>query len=172
MVAVTSLLKAAKLRRINLTALHSLAVGSESDLIIGQFIGLDEQQRPLITSSLHIKPVVAQAIVTINDDPMLLSGNSVILFMGSDLPIIMGFVGDTLQNQKQTSFGLVGDTLTSSLHVDGKKINLQAQNEVVLKCGKSSLSLSRNGKVTIKGTNITTRSSGANKIKGANVQVN
>ena len=165
-------LKVARLRRINLSALHSLAIAPAHEVIVGQFIGLDEQQRPLITSSCHINPVVAQAIVTINDDPLLLSGNNVILFMGGDIPIIMGFIADTLSPKHQSSSGLLGDVLTSSLHVDGKKINLQAQNEVVLKCGKSSLSLSRNGKVTIKGTNITTRSSGANKIKGANVQVN
>ncbi|GAC19415.1 DUF6484 domain-containing protein [Paraglaciecola arctica] len=155
-----------------MSAIHSLPLEATSDLIIGQFIGLDEQQRPLITSPCHIKPVVAQAIVTIKDDPLLLSGNNVILFMGGDIPIIMGFISDTLDPEHQSSSGLLGDVLTSSLHVDGKKIILQAQNEVVLKCGKSSLSLSRNGKVTIKGTNITTRSSGANKIKGANVQVN
>ncbi|WP_339720031.1 DUF6484 domain-containing protein [uncultured Paraglaciecola sp.] len=155
-----------------MSALHSLAVVPDNDLIVGQFIGLDEQQRPLITSPSHIHPVVAQAIVTIKDDPLLLSGNNVILFMGSEIPIIMGFIADTLRPEHQSSSGLLGDVLTSSLHIDGKKINLQAQNEVVLKCGKSSLSLARNGKVTIKGTNITTRSSGANKIKGANVQVN
>ena len=155
-----------------MSALHSLAVVPDGDLIIGQFVGLDEQQRALITSPCHPHPVVAQAIVSINDDPLLLSGNNVILFMGGEIPIIMGFIADTLTPEYPSSSGLLGDVLTSSLHVDGKKVNLQAQNEIVLQCGKSSLSLSRNGKVTIKGTNITTRSSGANKIKGANVQVN
>lgn len=155
-----------------MNALHSLAVLPDSEIIIGQFIGLDEHQRPLVTSPWHVNPAVAKAIVTINDDPSLLSGNNVILFLGADTPIIMGFVADTLQSEYSASSGLLGDVLTSSLHVDGKKINLQAQNEIVLKCGKSSLSLSRNGKVTIKGTNVTTRSSGSNKIKGASVQVN
>lgn len=155
-----------------MAAIHALAAADSQQIVTGQFIGVDEESRPLVTYENHLEPVIAKAIVSVNDDPKLLSGAQVLLFLGAGTPIIMGFVSESLNNEAINNSGLLGDTLTSSLHVDGKKINLQAQNEVVLKCGKSSISLARNGKITIKGKDVISRSSGANKIKGANVRIN
>ena len=52
------------------------------------------------------------------------------------------------------------------------EFNLHARKEIVLKCGKSSITMTRAGKVIIRGTYISTKSSGANRIKGGSVQIN
>ena len=49
---------------------------------------------------------------------------------------------------------------------------LTAEREIVLKCGEASITLTRAGKVLIKGTYVLSRSSGYNKIKGAAVDIN
>lgn len=49
---------------------------------------------------------------------------------------------------------------------------IQGQDELVLQCGKASITLRRNGKVIIKGTYVETRSEGVNRIKGGSVQIN
>ena len=49
---------------------------------------------------------------------------------------------------------------------------LTAGREIVLRCGEASITLTRAGKVLIRGTYILTRSSGANRIKGAAVEIN
>jgi hypothetical protein len=56
--------------------------------------------------------------------------------------------------------------------VDGKKVTLTGEEEVTLKCGKSSITLTAAGKVLIKGEYVLSRSSGVNRIKGGAVQIN
>lgn len=56
--------------------------------------------------------------------------------------------------------------------VDGRRVTFDAREEIVLRCGKSSITLTRAGKILIRGAYLLTRSSGVNRIKGASVQIN
>ena len=56
--------------------------------------------------------------------------------------------------------------------VDGKRVRVTAQDEIVLQCGSASVTLRRNGRVLIRGTYVETRSDGTNRIKGGQVQIN
>jgi hypothetical protein len=56
--------------------------------------------------------------------------------------------------------------------VDGKRVRVTAQDEIVLECGNASITLRRNGRILIKGTYVETRSEGTNRIKGGQVQIN
>ncbi|MDI6525000.1 DUF6484 domain-containing protein [Pseudomonas otitidis] len=57
-------------------------------------------------------------------------------------------------------------------HIDGERLEFSAEREIVLRCGKASITLTREGKVLIKGTYLSSRSSGVNRIKGGSVQIN
>lgn len=54
----------------------------------------------------------------------------------------------------------------------GRRLDLTAEREVTLRCGKASITLTEAGKVLIRGTYVSSRSSGVNKIKGGSVQLN
>ena len=56
--------------------------------------------------------------------------------------------------------------------VDGKRVRIVAQDEIVLECGQASITLRRNGRVIIRGTYVETHSEGTNRIKGAQVRIN
>src|SRR5262245_25244404 len=56
--------------------------------------------------------------------------------------------------------------------VDGERLVLSAQREIVLQCGEASLTLTKAGKVLLRGTYLLSRSSGVNRIKGGSVQIN
>jgi len=56
--------------------------------------------------------------------------------------------------------------------VDGTRVRVTARDEVVIACGKASITLRRNGRVVIRGTHVETLSSGTNRIKGGQVRVN
>ena len=58
------------------------------------------------------------------------------------------------------------------LNVSGKKIVIEADDEIHLQCGKSSILMDKQGKIIIRGTYLVSRSSGMNKIKGAAVGIN
>jgi hypothetical protein len=56
--------------------------------------------------------------------------------------------------------------------VDGERLVLTAKQEIVLQCGAASLTLTKAGKVILRGAYILSRSSGVNRIKGGSVQIN
>jgi hypothetical protein len=64
--------------------------------------------------------------------------------------------------------------LPPTLTVDSTPVPLEitAERELVLRCGKASITLTREGKIILRGTYISSRSSGANRIKGGSVQIN
>lgn len=55
---------------------------------------------------------------------------------------------------------------------DPVELNLEATDSIELTCGESVLAMSKNGKIVLRGTDITTRASGQNKIKGSTVSIN
>ena len=61
-----------------------------------------------------------------------------------------------------------------SVEVDGKpqRVQIDAQRELVLRCGDASITLTRAGKVLIRGKYVSTRSAGVNRVKGATVEIN
>jgi hypothetical protein len=55
---------------------------------------------------------------------------------------------------------------------DGERMIVSAKEQVVLRCGKASITLTKAGKVLIQGSYVLSRSSGVNRIKGGSVQLN
>jgi hypothetical protein len=58
------------------------------------------------------------------------------------------------------------------VQADGERLVLSAKKEIVLQCGNASITLTRAGKILIKGAYVLTRSSGVNRILGGSVQIN
>jgi hypothetical protein len=56
--------------------------------------------------------------------------------------------------------------------VDGKRVLLEAEDEVVLRCGEASITLRRNGKIVIRGAYVESHAAGTNRIKGGSVRIN
>jgi hypothetical protein len=88
------------------------------------------------------------------------------------LPVIVGFVRDTVLSSPREQTIILPRSGRPDIVVDGKTIVFEASAEIVLRCGRSSVALRSDGKIVIKGTHIVSRSSGTHKIKGATVQLN
>ncbi len=85
-----------------------------------------------------------------------------------DKPIIMGLLADPLEEMIVMS----ESQDQKEIVLDGKRVTIEAQEEVVLKCGEGSITLRKDGKIIIKGTHLLSRASGPNRIKGGSVQIN
>lgn len=59
-----------------------------------------------------------------------------------------------------------------SQNEDTKEIKLNATEMVELRCGESSLTMNKDGKIVLKGSTIVSRASGVNKVKGSTVRIN
>jgi hypothetical protein len=76
---------------------------------------------------------------------------------------------------KAVILGIVQDPAAApavQARVDGETIQIDGRKEIVLKCGKASITLTRAGKVLIRGTYVLNRSSGMQRIQGGSVQIN
>jgi hypothetical protein len=55
---------------------------------------------------------------------------------------------------------------------DGRRLTLTAQDQLVLRCGQASVTLTAAGKVIVQGAYVSHVASGALRIKGGSVQIN
>ncbi len=104
-----------------------------------------------------------------------LVGHAVLLcFENADpqLPIVCGLVRARLQPKPSIPAVTLERGALKDVLVDGRQLVFSAQQQILLRCGKSSVLLRKDGKVVIRGTNVLSRSSGPNKIKGASIDLN
>ena len=96
-----------------------------------------------------------------------------IAFEGGDreLPLIVGWIHDRLVAGK-AEMSPTQDATNREAVIDGQRVTFRADNEIVLECGASSIVLTKDGHIVIKGAHVVSRSSGVNKIKGATVNIN
>ena len=64
------------------------------------------------------------------------------------------------------------DAEQTTAELDGENIVLSAKQTITLKCGRASITLTKAGKIILRGTYLLSRSSGVNRIKGGSVQIN
>jgi hypothetical protein len=91
----------------------------------------------------------------------------VLMFDGGDptRPIVMGCI----RGEAPTLAEQPGQV---EVDVDGERLLVTAKEQLVLRCGKASITLTKAGKVLIQGAYVSSRSSGVNRIKGGSVQLN
>ena len=68
--------------------------------------------------------------------------------------------------------GFAAETTPAVAHVDGARVVIEGKEEIVLRCGEATITLSASGKLVIRGAYVETRASGTNRIKGGSVQIN
>ena len=89
-----------------------------------------------------------------------------------EYPIIIDTLHTTTAETKDVQTLDVAVGMPQEVTVDGKRISFNALEEVVLRCGAASITLTSEGRVIIRGAHVVSRSTGANKIKGGSVQIN
>lgn len=87
-------------------------------------------------------------------------------------PIIIGCLHDTYSAAVNNQDPNISTWQDKDVYIDGEKIVIHAKEEIILKCGNSSLSLRKDGKILLKGAKVTSRASDTNKIKGSSVNIN
>jgi hypothetical protein len=132
--------------------------------------GFDLEERPLLADLPGLPHDIVAARTTIALLREQIGATVVVLFDKADLrsPIVVGVLQESLARGRAVD---VSASLVSA-QVDDQRVVLSAEREIVLRCGEASITLTRAGKVIIKGAYILSRASGYNKIKGAAVDIN
>ena len=135
-------------------------------VVIGLLIGFDAEGAPLVAYPGNPTETGLPARATTLPTAADLGREVALLFEGGDprRPLLIGLVQRPERRADMTPNG--------SVDLDDERIVLRAEREIVLKCGKASITLTRAGKVLIRGAYLLSRSSGVNRIKGGSVQIN
>lgn len=151
------------------------------EVIIGTLQGLSENAEPLVDFPRNnsCQAIVAMSTLALSTEHI---GREVaLLFTAGDFsrPLIIGLIHSALQDlianfETSTDLQSVKPDESGQIEatIDGKKVVIEGQDEVVLKCGESSITLTRSGKIVIRGRSILNRSTGLNRILGGSVQIN
>ena len=115
-------------------------------------IAADGRAQVLIPS-LGETPLVALSLVPVPAEAL---GRLAAVTMMDDAPLILGLIQPPVPE----------------VEADGETLVLEACREVMLRCGKASIHLTADGRVTIRGTQVLSRSDGPNRVQGASVQLN
>jgi hypothetical protein len=104
----------------------------------------------------------------------LVGSDVVLAFQNSDpsRPIIVGLVHDAVRPEPIVPEVKLDVGGSRDVLVDGRRLVIDAHEEILLRCGKSTVLLRRDGKVLIRGAHLVSRSSGPNKIKGGSISLN
>lgn len=88
-----------------------------------------------------------------------------LLFEGGDpeKPMVMGMICSPLASS---------DDADVEARADGRRVEIAADEEIVLRCGDASITLTRAGKIILRGAYVLSRSSGVNRIQGGSVEIN
>jgi hypothetical protein len=137
--------------------------GAHGGVTIGTITGFDAAGRPLVTLSAGPPGEERPARSTVPLRRNQLGVEVVLAFEGghTERPIIMGLLVAPGDGPRKLE-----------AEVDGETLVLSAKREIVLRCGQASITLTRAGKILLRGAYLLSRSSGVHRIKGASVQIN
>ncbi|PYN84239.1 MAG: hypothetical protein DMD87_28415 [Candidatus Rokuibacteriota bacterium] len=133
-------------------------------VVIGALVGFLEDGAPLVDfpGNAQDDPVIARTTAALTDDDI---GREVALLFEETDPGKPILIGPIVQPQPRQSKRLL-------VNREGECLELTADKEIVLRCGNASITLTRAGKVLIRGAYVSSQSSGINKIQGGAVHIN
>ena len=138
-------------------------------VIIGVLVGLTGDKAPLVAypGNPSSGSVLAKTTTVLSTED--LGSEIALLFENGDpqRPVVIGPLHKSVKSAvaEPKSEG-------AQVELDGDKLFLRAKKEIVLRCGDASITLTRPGKIVIRGASLFSRSTGLNRIKGGAVQIN
>ena len=148
-------------------------------IVIGALAGIDASGSPRVSfpGCPGATPVPARSLIELDRSA---EGREVaLMFEAGDprRPIVLGLIQDPpaieiapMEAPAETPFA--PPATSPHAEIDGERVTLTAEKEIVLRCGRASITLTRAGKILIRGAYLSSRSSGVNRIKGGSVQIN
>lgn len=163
-------------------------LGNPLGFRVGRFVEWPVDEAPKVEFDGNTRgPLTARSTIALHRTLVtaaIADGRGVLLCFEDgrpDAPIITGLLQPLVDvGEDETEAETETETVEASLpgeaeletHVDGRRVEIEAADEIVLRCGEASIVLRRNGRVVIRGTYVETRSRGVNRIKGGSVEIN
>lgn len=132
-------------------------------VVIGVFLGFDADS-PLVVFPGNTSETAVPARSLAELTSAMIGSEVALLFLEGDpgRPMIVGRIVDPARK---------GAPAPEILR-DGERVRITAKERVELRCGKASIILEKDGRITIRGSYLTSHASAANRIRGGSVNLN
>ena len=138
-------------------------------VVVGELIAItDEGRTPLVLFPGQLGSAAVRARTVVDLHGPHIGQPVTLMFEGGDAtrPIVMGVL------RQAEGWPLAERPAQVEVDTDGDRMIVSAREQLVLRCGKASITLTRAGKVLIQGSYVSSRSTGVNCVKGGSVQLN
>jgi hypothetical protein len=137
--------------------------------VIGTLVGFRMNgQDPLVTHPRQHSAAAVVATSIVDLKAAHIGGQVLLMFEEGNpvRPIVVGALRTRVTEMPSQK------TTPVEIEVDSERLVVSGAEEIVLRCGEASITLTKAGKVLIHGTYVSTCSSGVHRIKGGSVQIN
>lgn len=138
-------------------------------VVIGELLALtDDGATPLVRVPGHHGERAVTARSSVDLQGPHIGASIVLMFERGDpaRPIVIGVL------RGGAGWPLPDKPAQVDVDADGQRLTVSAREQLVLRCGKASITLTKAGKVLVEGSYVLSRSTGVNRIKGGSVQLN
>jgi hypothetical protein len=142
---------------------------------IGTLADISPTGEPLVSLSADAPAVLVEARSTIRFDRGHIGRGVVLAFEGNrvERPIILGVLEPARVHAVAECCSVLDETTDRvTLSVDGHRVVVSAQDEIILRCGAASITLTKAGKVVIRGHYVSNNATGVNRITGGSIELN
>ncbi|RWO33499.1 MAG: hypothetical protein EOS10_07345 [Mesorhizobium sp.] len=132
-------------------------------VVIGIFLGLGEEDAPLVVfpGNPEEAALPARSLCDLSSD--MIGSEVALLFQQGDprKPLIVGRIVKPIRSAPPA-------------HVvrDGDHVRITANDRLELRCGKATIIMESDGRITIRGGHIISHASGAQRIRGGSINLN
>jgi hypothetical protein len=132
-------------------------------VVIGIFLGFDDATSPLVVfpGNPEETALPARSLAGLTSD--MVGSEVALLFQEGDpaKPLIVGRIVEPARK-----------TAAPQVVRDGERIRITGEERIELRCGKSTILMEKDGRITIRGTYVTSQASAVNRIRGGSIDLN
>lgn len=131
-------------------------------VVIGIFLGFGEDA-PLVVfpGNPHETAIPARSLTELNSD--MIGAEVALLFQDGNpgRPLIVGRVVEPARK-----------AVSPQIIRDGETVRIVGKERIELRCGKAAILMEKDGRITIRGTYVTSQASATNRIRGGSIDLN
>ncbi|RWO84938.1 DUF6484 domain-containing protein [Mesorhizobium muleiense] len=132
-------------------------------VVIGIFLGFDDAASPLVVfpGNPNEAALPARSLTGLTSEMV---GSEVALLFQEGDPVKPLIVGRIVEPARKTA--------TPQVVRDGERVRIIGEERIELRCGKATILMEKDGRITIRGTFVTSQASAANRIRGGSIDLN
>lgn len=132
-------------------------------VVIGIFLGFDDGVAPLVVfpGNPQETALPARSLTELTAD--MIGSEVALLFQEGDAtrPLIVGRIVDPVRK-----------TTAPQVVRDGERVRIVGDERIELRCGKATILMEKDGRITIRGTYVVSQASATNRVRGGSIELN